>query len=162
MFKINNNKHIFKSISSLADYIGITRKTLYERAKVNRISLSGSYNDEQMELLKTRIGINKQNKHVQYLRAIEKENELLKCQIMNKDKEIIMLNKHIKKAQILISQSQQLQLIAEKKIAALEAPKQTEDDADQNKESPVTSAPKGPILPSTDNQKRGFWHKFFK
>ena len=43
--------------------------------------------------------------------------------------------------QKLLDQSQQLQLMAEKKIAALEAPKQAENDVDQSKANVVASAP---------------------
>ena len=71
-------------------------------------------------------------------------------------------NRQIENMQKLLDQSQQLQLMAEKKIAVLEAPKETADDVDQNKESPVTSAPQAQKKETTVNEKRGFWHKLFK
>lgn len=166
-FKINKSKQQFKSVSELAEYIGVTRKTLYERAKANKIILSGNYNEAQMDILRSRRKVKKKTeqnnqKETKPLNSIQAENQFLKNQINNKDKEIAMLNNHIKQSHILINQAQQLQLMAEKKIATLEAPKQAEDDVYQDKDSPVSSVQKGQKKDPSVNQKRGVWHKLFK
>lgn len=71
-------------------------------------------------------------------------------------------NRQIENMQKLLDQSQQLQLMAEKKIAALEAPKQAENDVDQSKANVVASAPQTHKKETSANKKRDLWHKLFK
>ena len=45
-------EHLYKSVKALADELGISRTTLYKRAKLNGIELTGNYTSQQIEQLK--------------------------------------------------------------------------------------------------------------
>lgn len=94
---------------------------------------------------------------------------LLKKQIDSQNKEIRKKNKQLgkKDKQIfelhkLLDQSQQLQLMAEKKIAALEAPKETETPAQPAKDETDSEAVTEGTKKEPRPQKQGFWHRIFK
>lgn len=46
-------EHLYKSVKALADELGISRTTLYKRAKLNGIELTGNYTSQQIKQLKT-------------------------------------------------------------------------------------------------------------
>jgi biotin operon repressor len=48
-------EHLYKSVKALADELGISRTTLYKRAKLNGIELTGNYTSQQIEQLKGQI-----------------------------------------------------------------------------------------------------------
>mgnify|MGYP001275279874 CR=1 FL=1 len=62
----------------------------------------------------------------------------------------------------LLDQSQQLQLMAEKKIAALEAPKETETPAQSSKDETAPETVVENQKKEPRPQKQGFWHRIFK
>ena len=70
------------------------------------------------------------------------------------NRQITAKDRQIENMQKLLDQSQQLQLMAEKKIAALEAPKQ--------EANVVASAPQTHKKETSANKKRDLWHKLFK
>lgn len=171
---------IIKAIQTLADELGVTRQRIQQIITKQEESerpkkVAGKYQldkkDEKaiiQSIKSIKIKQQKENNssketnEKQIKKIFADEIEFMKDQLNKKDKQLEAKDKQLCKMQKLLDQSQQLQLMAEKKIAALEAPKQAEDDADQSKESSVTSAPKGQKKEPTDNQKRGFWHKLFK
>lgn len=42
-------EHLYKSVKALADELGVSRTTLYKRAKLNGIELTGNYTSQQIE-----------------------------------------------------------------------------------------------------------------
>ena len=61
---MDKNKQVFTSKSALADYLGITRKTLYKRAKERKIELSGSYTQDQLDTLRSRLDTTQVNENI--------------------------------------------------------------------------------------------------
>ena len=148
-------EHKFNSISELAEHLKISRTTLYRRANLSDINLTGVYSDEQLELLssvqptvqqlnssteqtgqlseQTEQQIKFLNKEIS---AKDKQIKFLSDQLKEKDLHIILLNKNL-------DQAQQLQLIAEQRL--------TETNktliAYQEQES---------------QPKKGFWQRLFK
>lgn len=45
-------EHVFESVKSLADELGISRTTLYKREKNNDSKLNGTYTEERIDKLK--------------------------------------------------------------------------------------------------------------
>lgn len=45
-------EHVFESVNSLADELGISRTTLYKREKNNDSKLNGTYTEERIDKLK--------------------------------------------------------------------------------------------------------------
>ncbi|WP_270320318.1 hypothetical protein [Weissella cibaria] len=59
-------EHLYKSVKALADELGVSRTTLYKRAKLNGIELNGNYTSQQIEQLKTvqsKMDIEQKNEH---------------------------------------------------------------------------------------------------
>lgn len=148
-------EHKFNSISELAEHLKISRTTLYRRANLSGIDLTGVYSNEQLELLssvhptvqqlnssteqtgqlseQTEQQIKFLNKEVS---AKDKQIKLLSSQLKEKDLQISLLNKHL-------DQAQQLQLIAEQRLT------ETKDNLIEYQEK--------------ENQpKKGFWQSLFK
>jgi chromosome segregation ATPase len=118
---MDKNKHIFNSKSELAAYLGITRKTLYKRAKERNIELSGTYTDEQLDTLRSRLDTtqindkeygNKQEsnqKETELVTALQEQINYLKQQIEEKDRQIERRDQALDQQQRLqLSVSQQL------------------------------------------------------
>ena len=148
-------EHKFNSISELAEHLKISRTTLYRRANLSDIDLTGAYSDEQLELLssvhptvqqlnssteqtgqlseQTEQQIKFLNKEIT---AKDKQIKLLSGQLKEKDLQISLLNKHL-------DQAQQLQLIAEQRLT------ETKDSLIEYKDK--------------ENQdKKSFWSRLFK
>lgn len=148
-------EHKFNSISELAEHLKISRTTLYRRANLSDIDLTGVYSDEQLELLSsvhpTVQQLNSSTEQTgqlseqteqqikflnQEISAKDKQIKLLSCQLKEKDLQISLLNKHL-------DQAQQLQLIAEQRLT------ETKDNLIEYQEK-------------ENHTKKGFWSKIFK
>ena len=157
-------EHLYKSVKALADELGVSRTTLYKRAKLNGIELNGIYTSQQIEQLKTvqpkmdneqkTEHFAEQNEH-KYEHFFQSEIQKLSSQLTVKDEQIAELNQQLKQAQKLADQAQQLQLKAQlqleseqQKVLALETELHQEEvrsDASAN---------------GADN-KKGFWRRIF-
>lgn len=157
-------EHLYKSVKALADELGISRTTLYKRAKLNGIELTGNYTSQQIEQLKTvqpkmdneqkTEHFAEQNEHKDE-HFFQSEIQKLSSQLTVKDEQIAELNQQLKQAQKLADQAQQLQLKAQlqleseqQKVLALETELHQEEvrsDASAN---------------GADN-KKGFWRRIF-
>lgn len=148
-------EHKFNSISELAEHLKISRTTLYRRANLSDIDLTGVYSNEQLELLSsvhpTVQQLNSSTEQTgqlseqteqqikflnQEISAKDKQIKLLSCQLKEKDLQISLLNKHL-------DQAQQLQLIAEQRLT------ETKDNLIEYQEK-------------ENHTKKGFWSKIFK
>ncbi|MFL2051328.1 replication initiation protein, partial [Leuconostoc mesenteroides] len=121
-------EHKFNSISELAEHLKISRTTLYKRANLSDINLTGVYSDEQLELLSS------VHQTVQQLNSLteqtgqlseqtEQQIKFLNKEISAKNKQIKFLSDQLKEKDLQISllnknldQAQQLQLIAEQRL----------------------------------------------
>ena len=148
-------EHEFNSISELAEHLKISRTTLYKRANLSDINLTGVYSNEQLDLLssvhptvqqlnssteqtgrlseQTEQQIKFLNKEIS---AKDKQIKLLSGQLKEKDLQIGLLNKHL-------DQAQQLQLIAEQRLT------ETKDNLIEYQEK-------------ENHTKKGFWSRLFK
>ncbi|KMY80970.1 replication initiation protein [Leuconostoc mesenteroides subsp. dextranicum] len=148
-------EHEFNSISELAEHLKISRTTLYKRANLSDIDLTGVYSNEQLDLLssvhptvqqlnssteqtgrlseQTEQQIKFLNKEIS---AKDKQIKLLSGQLKEKDLQIGLLNKHL-------DQAQQLQLIAEQRLT------ETKDNLIEYQEK-------------ENHTKKGFWSRLFK
>ena len=141
-------EHKFNSISELAEHLKISRTTLYKRANLSDINLTGVYSDEQLELLSS------VHQTVQQLNSSTEQTgqkiKFLNKEISAKDKQIKFLSDQLKEKDLQISllnknldQAQQLQLIAEQRLT------ETNKTLIEYQEK--------------ENQpKKGFWHRLFK
>lgn len=148
-------EHKFNSISELAEHLKISRTTLYKRANLSDINLTGVYSDEQLELLSS------VHQTVQQLNSLteqtgqlseqtEQQIKFLNKEISAKDNQIKFLSDQLKEKDLQISllnknldQAQQLQLIAEQRLT------ETNKTLIEYQEK--------------ENQpKKGFWHRLFK
>lgn len=149
-------ERLYKSVKALADELGISRTTLYKRAKLNSIELTGNYTSQQIEQLKTvqsKMDA-EQNEHKDE-HFFQSEIQRLSSQLTVKDEQIAELNQQLKQAQKLADQAQQLQLKAQlqleseqQKVLALETELQQEEVLS---ESSANGA----------ENKKGFWHRIF-
>lgn len=150
-------EHLYKSVKSLADELGVSRTTLYKRAKLNGIELNGNYTSQQIEQLKTvqfKMDTEQKNEH-KYEHFFQSEIQRLSSQLTVKDEQIAELNQQLKQAQKLADQAQQLQLKAQlqleseqQKVLALETELQQEEVLS---ESSANGA----------QNKKGFWRRIF-
>lgn len=145
-------EHKFNSISELAEHLKISRTTLYRRANLSDIDLTGVYSDEQLELLSsvhpTVQKLNSSTEQTEQLSgqqikflnkeisAKDKQIKLLSGQLKEKDLQISLLNKHL-------DQAQQLQLIAEQRLT------ETKNNLIEYQEK-------------ENHTKKGFWSRIFK
>ena len=148
-------EHKFNSISELAEHLKISRTTLYRRANLSDINLTGVYSDEQLELLSsvqpTVQQLNSSTEQTgQLSEQTEQQIKLLNKEISAKDKQIKFLSDQLKEKDLQISllnknldQAQQLQLIAEQRLT------ETNKTLIEYQEK--------------ENQpKKGFWQRLFK
>ena len=146
-------EHLYKSVKALADELGISRTTLYKRAKLNGIELTGNYTSQQIEQLKTvqpKMDTEQKTEHF-----FQSEIQRLSSQLTVKDEQVAELNQQLKQAQKLADQAQQLQLKAQlqleseqQKVLALETELQQEEVLS---ESSANGA----------ENKKGFWRRIF-
>lgn len=157
-------EHLYKSVKSLADELGISRTTLYKRAKLNGIELTGNYTSQQIEQLKTVqpkmdtehfAEQNEQKNEHKDEHFFQSEIQRLSSQLTVKDEQIAELNQQLKQAQKLADQAQQLQLKAQlqleseqQKVLALETELQQEEVVS---EASANGA----------ENKKGFWRRIF-
>lgn len=148
-------EHKFNSISELAEHLKISRTTLYKRANLSDINLTGVYSDEQLELLssvhQTVQLLNSSTEQTgQLSEQTEQQIKFLNKEISAKDKQIKFLSDQLKEKDLQISllnknldQAQQLQLIAEQRLT------ETNKTLIEYQEK--------------ENQpKKGFWQRLFK
>jgi hypothetical protein len=157
-------EHLYKSVKALADELGISRTTLYKRAKLNGIDLNGNYTSQQIEQLKTvqfKMDTEQKNEHFSVQNEhkdehfFQSEIQRLSSQLTVKDEQIAELNQQLKQAQKLADQAQQLQLKAQlqleseqQKVLALETELQQEEVVS---EASTNAA----------ENKKGFWRRIF-
>lgn len=147
--------HKFNTISELAEHLKISRTTLYRRANLSDIDLTGSYSDEQLELLSSvHPTVQKLNSSTEQTEQTEQlsgqQIKFLNKEISAKDKQIKFLSDQLKEKDLQISllnknldQAQQLQLIAEQRLT------ETNKTLIEYQEK--------------ENQpKQGFWQRLFK
>lgn len=146
-------EHLYKSVKALADELGISRTTLYKRAKLNGIELTGNYTSQQIEQLKTvQSKVDTEHKDEHFFQS---EIQRLSSQLTVKDEQIAELNQQLKQAQKLADQAQQLQLktqlqleAEQQKVLALETELQQEEVVSE-------ASAKGA------ENKKGFWRRIF-
>lgn len=148
-------EHKFNTISELAEHLKISRTTLYRRANLSDIDLTGVYSDEQLELLssvhQTVQQLNSSTEQTgQLSEQTEQQIKFLNTEISAKDKQIKFLSDQLKEKDLQISllnkhldQAQQLQLIAEQRLT------ETKDTLIEYREN-------------ENNSKRSFWHRLFR
>ena len=157
-------EHLYKSVKALADELGISRTTLYKRAKLNGIELTGNYTSQQIEQLKTvQFKMDTEQKTEHFAEQNEHKDEhffqseiqRLSSQLTVKDEQIAELNQQLKQAQKLADQAQQLQLKAQlqleseqQKVLALETELQQDEVVS---EASANGA----------KNKKGFWRRIF-
>ena len=157
-------EHLYKSVKALADELGISRTTLYKRAKLNGIELTGNYTSQQIEQLKTvqfKMDTEQKNEHFSEQNEHKDEHffqskiQRLSSQLTVKDEQIAELNQQLKQAQKLADQAQQLQLKAQlqleseqQKVLALETELQQDEVVS---EASANGA----------ENKKGFWRRIF-
>lgn len=146
----------FDSIKTLAEEIGISRTTLYKRAKKNDIKLTGSYTGEQLnKLMSVHLKMNSEQNSdhddEHDLGGVAGAISALSEQLTAKDEQIAELNHRLEQAQKLVDQAQQLQLKTQlqleqtkQKLVLLED--KTDDELD-NVEGKSTAS--------------GFWNRVF-
>ena len=157
-------EHLYKSVKALADELGVSRTTLYKRAKLNGIELTGNYTSQQIEQLKTVQSkvdtehkdehFSEQNEHKDE-HFFQSEIQRLSSQLTVKDEQIAELNQQLKQAQKLADQAQQLQLKTQlqleaehQKVLALETELQQEEVVSE-------ASAKGA------ENKKGLWRRIF-
>lgn len=146
-------EHLYKSVKALADELGVSRTTLYKRAKLNGIELTGNYTSQQIEQLKTvQSKVDTEHKDEHFFQS---EIQRLSSQLTVKDEQIAELNQQLKQAQKLADQAQQLQLktqlqleAEQQKVLALETELQQEEVVSE-------ASAKGA------ENKKGFWRRIF-
>ncbi|MBD1503189.1 hypothetical protein [Weissella cibaria] len=120
-------EHLYKSVKALADELGVSRTTLYKRAKLNGIELNGNYTSQQIEQLKTvqsKMDTEQKNEHFAEQNEhkdehfFQSEIQRLSSQLTVKDEQIAELNQQLKQAQKLADQAQQLQLKTQLQLEA--------------------------------------------
>jgi len=157
-------EHLYKSVKALADELEISRTTLYKRAKLNGIELTGNYTSQQIEQLKTvQSKMDTEQKNEQFVEQNEHKDEhffqseiqRLSSQLTVKDEQIAELNQQLKQAQKLADQAQQLQLKTQlqleseqQKVLALETELQQEEVVSEASANDAEN-------------KKGFWRRIF-
>jgi hypothetical protein len=168
--KMDENKTLFNSVTDLSKYLGLSRKTLYDRAKRDGIVLDGSYTKDELDSL--RIKGNKSVSEAKVNGRSQKETgdkqndttliDALKSQIslleLDKERlysELDTRNKHIDELNKQVDQSQQLQLKTQvqleseqHKVLTLEMELKQEDIVEETS------------YPGSDD-KKGFLRKLF-
>ena len=143
-------EHLYKSVKALADELEISRTTLYKRAKLNGIELTGNYTSQQIEQLKTvqfKMDTEQKNEHF-----FQSEIQRLSSQLTVKDEQIAELNQQLKQAQKLADQAQQLQLKTQLQLEA-EQQKVLALETELQRDEVVSEA--------SAKNKKGFWRRIF-
>ena len=156
--------HLYKSVKALADELGVSRTTLYKRAKLNGIELTGNYTSQQIEQLKTvqfKMDTEQKNEHFAEQNEhkdehfFQSEIQRLSSQLTVKDEQIAELNQQLKQAHKLADQAQQLQLKAQlqleseqQKVLALETELQQDEVVSEDSANGAKN-------------KKGFWRRIF-
>ena len=157
-------EHLYKSVKALADELEISRTTLYKRAKLNGIELTGNYTSQQIEQLKTvQSKMDTEQKNEQFVEQNEHKDEhffqseiqRLSSQLTVKDEQIAELNQQLKQAQKLADQAQQLQLKAQLQLEA-EQQKVLALETELQQEEVVSEA-----SANGAENKKGFWRRIF-
>ncbi|COJ73253.1 Uncharacterised protein [Streptococcus pneumoniae] len=153
-------EHLYKSVKALADELGVSRTTLYKRAKLNGIELNGNYTSQQIKQLKTvqpKMDTEQKTEHfsVQNEHFFQSEIQRLSSQLMAKDEQIAELNQQLKQAQKLADQAQQLQLKAQLQLEA-EQQKLLALETELQQEEVVSEA-----SANGAENKKGFWRRIF-
>ena len=157
-------EHLYKSVKALADELGISRTTLYKRAKLNGIELTGNYTSQQIEQLKTvQSKMDTEQKNEQFAEPNEHKDEhffqseiqRLSSQLTVKDEQIAELNQQLKQAQKLADQAQQLQLKTQLQLEA-EQQKVLALETELQQEEVVSEA-----SANGAENKKGFWRRIF-
>lgn len=136
-------KHSFTSVKELATSLGISRTTLYKRAKDAAIELTGTYTDEQIDILKGVQNSEHPSEHNEH--ESEQNWTVLSEQLTVKDQQIKELHEQLKQAQKLVDQAQQLQLKTQLQL-----------EEKQEKILLLESANKEEVP-----EKKGFWRSLF-
>ena len=157
-------EHLYKSVKALADELGISRTTLYKRAKLNGIDLNGNYTSQQIEQLKTvqfkmdteqkTEHFSEQNEHKDE-HFFQSEIQRLSSQLTVKDEQIAELNQQLKQAQKLADQAQQLQLKTQLQLEA-EQQKVLALETELQQDEVVSEA-----SANGAKNKKGFWRRIF-
>ena len=157
-------EHLYKSVKALADELGISRTTLYKRAKLNGIELTGNYTSQQIEQLKTvqfKMDTEQKNEHFAEQNEhkdehfFQSEIQRLSSQLTVKDEQIAELNQQLKQAQKLADQAQQLQLKAQLQLEA-EQQKVLALETELQQDEVVSEA-----SANGAKNKKGFWRRIF-
>ena len=157
-------EHLYKSVKALADELGISRTTLYKRAKLNGIELTGNYTSQQIEQLKTvQSKMDTEQKNEQFAEQNEHKDEhffqseiqRLSSQLTVKDEQIAELNQQLKQAQKLADQAQQLQLKTQLQLEA-EQQKVLALETELQQDEVVSEA-----SANGAKNKKGFWRRIF-
>ena len=146
-------EHLYKSVKALANELDVSRTTLYKRAKLNGIELTGNYTSQQIEQLKTvqpKMDTEQKTEHF-----FQSEIQRLSSQLTVKDEQIAELNQQLKQAQKLADQAQQLQLKAQLQLEA-EQQKVLALETELQQEEVVSEA----SAKGAEN-KKGFWRRIF-
>lgn len=165
-----------KTVKELADNLGVTRQYIQKiisqlpetkkptkqrhkyliDARSESVILSFIKNNDNYKSKKATASDNKETNDLsdKYEKSLLNRINDLKKQVDSKDMQLSQMQK-------LVDQSQQLQLMAEKKIASLEAPKETEKQS-QTAKSETSSTFAEDTKKEPWLQKQGFWHRIFK
>lgn len=147
-------EHLYKSVKALADELEISRTTLYKRAKLNGIELTGNYTSQQIEQLKTvQSKMDTEQNEYKDEHFFQSEIQRLSSQLTVKDEQIAELNQQLKQAQKLADQAQQLQLktqlqleAEQQKVLALETELQQDEVVSEDSANGAKN-------------KKGFWRR---
>ena len=157
-------EHLYKSVKALADELGISRTTIYKRAKLNGIELTGNYTSQQIEQLKTvqfKMDTEQKNEHFAEQNEhkdehfFQSEIQRLSSQLTVKDEQIAELNQQLKQAQKLADQAQQLQLKTQLQLEA-EQQKVLALETELQQDEVVSEA-----SANGAKNKKGFWRRIF-
>ena len=157
-------EHLYKSVKALADELGVSRTTLYKRAKLNGIELTGNYTSQQIEQLQTvqsKVDTELKNEHFSEQNEhkdehfFQSEIQRLSSQLTVKDEQIAELNQQLKQAQKLADQAQQLQLKAQLQLES-EQQKVLALETELQQEKVVSEA-----SANGAENKKGFWRRIF-
>ena len=157
-------EHLYKSVKALADELGVSRTTLYKRAKLNGIELTGNYTSQQIEQLKTvQSKMDTEQKNEQFAEQNEHKDEhffqseiqRLSSQLTVKDEQIAELNQQLKQAQKLADQAQQLQLKTQLQLEA-EQQKVLALETELQQDEVVSEA-----SANGAKNKKGLWRRIF-
>lgn len=132
------SKHQFKSITDLANALGLSRSYTYTRAKKLNIDIKKlDFSDSEFRALKT--GKVSSEKNTKKDTFEDKKGQLEDTLITQLNERIIFLEKQIEVKDKQLDQSQQLQLIAEQRL----------------------SEEHQKVLELSEQPKKNFWQKLF-